>query len=120
MSDVDNILGLVQTESIQIHAEAYDVALDMSFPKGTIHGQFKVYRQANRRHTHRQIDRQIGRQTEDTCTQADRQTNRQTVSYSYQRKKTLSANSNNMEYVGICIFYRMSNSVCWFYKGSAL
>jgi len=34
VSDVDNIVGLVQTESIQVHAEAYDVALDMSFPKG--------------------------------------------------------------------------------------
>lgn len=27
-------MGLVQTENIQITAEAYDVALDMSFPKG--------------------------------------------------------------------------------------
>lgn len=27
-------MGLVQTENIQVHAEAYDVALDMSFPKG--------------------------------------------------------------------------------------
>jgi len=34
VSDVDNILGLLQTEVIQVHAEAYDVALDMSFPKG--------------------------------------------------------------------------------------
>jgi len=34
VSDVDNILGLLQTELIQIHAEAYDVALDMTFPKG--------------------------------------------------------------------------------------
>ncbi|CAD5117498.1 DgyrCDS6267 [Dimorphilus gyrociliatus] len=33
--DVDNIIGLVQTENIQVHAEAYDVALDVSFPKGT-------------------------------------------------------------------------------------
>ena len=32
--DVDNIMGVVLTENIQIHAEAYDVALDMSFPKG--------------------------------------------------------------------------------------
>lgn len=88
MSDVDNILGLVQTESIQIHAEAYDVALDMSFPKGTIHGQFKVYRQANRRHTHRQIDRQIGRQTEDTCTQATgRQANKQADSFLFISEK---------------------------------
>ena len=35
VSDVDNILGLLQTEVIQVHAEAYDVALDMSFPKGS-------------------------------------------------------------------------------------
>ncbi|KAJ8339703.1 hypothetical protein SKAU_G00343360 [Synaphobranchus kaupii] len=34
ISDVDGILGLVQTENIQILAEAYDVALDISFPKG--------------------------------------------------------------------------------------
>ena len=36
VSDVDNILGLLQTEVIAIHAEAYDVALDVSFPKGMI------------------------------------------------------------------------------------
>ncbi|XP_043935458.1 hydrocephalus-inducing protein homolog [Protopterus annectens] len=34
VSDVENILGIVQTENIQIFAEAYDVALDISFPKG--------------------------------------------------------------------------------------
>ncbi|XP_064641495.1 hydrocephalus-inducing protein-like isoform X2 [Lineus longissimus] len=34
VSDVENIMGLVQTENIQVFAEAYDVALDMSFPKG--------------------------------------------------------------------------------------
>jgi len=34
VSDIDNIMGLVQTENIMIYAEAYDVALDMSFPKG--------------------------------------------------------------------------------------
>lgn len=28
-------MGLVQAENIQVHAESYDVALDMSFPKGT-------------------------------------------------------------------------------------
>ncbi|XP_038663072.1 hydrocephalus-inducing protein homolog [Scyliorhinus canicula] len=33
--DADNILGIVQTENILILAEAYDVALDISFPKGT-------------------------------------------------------------------------------------
>ena len=35
MSDVEQIMGLVQAENIQVHAESYDVALDMSFPKGT-------------------------------------------------------------------------------------
>ena len=34
MSDVEQIMGLVQAENIQVHAESYDVALDMSFPKG--------------------------------------------------------------------------------------
>ncbi|XP_077982980.1 hydrocephalus-inducing protein homolog isoform X2 [Glandiceps talaboti] len=34
VSDVDNIIGLLQTENILVQAEAYDVALDMSFPKG--------------------------------------------------------------------------------------
>lgn len=33
--DVDNIMGLVQAENVQVAAEAYDVALDMSFPKGS-------------------------------------------------------------------------------------
>ncbi|KAJ8247378.1 hypothetical protein GJAV_G00245700 [Gymnothorax javanicus] len=32
VSDVDGILGLVQAETIQILAEAYDVAMDISFP----------------------------------------------------------------------------------------
>ncbi|XP_033116735.1 hydrocephalus-inducing protein homolog isoform X2 [Anneissia japonica] len=34
VSDAENIMGLLQTENIQVLAEAYDVALDMSFPKG--------------------------------------------------------------------------------------
>lgn len=34
VSDVEQIMGLVQAENIQVHAESYDVALDMSFPKG--------------------------------------------------------------------------------------
>nr|XP_033799169.1 hydrocephalus-inducing protein homolog isoform X3 [Geotrypetes seraphini] len=34
VSDVQNILGIVQVENIQIVAEAYDIALDISFPKG--------------------------------------------------------------------------------------
>ncbi|XP_067853715.1 hydrocephalus-inducing protein homolog [Heptranchias perlo] len=33
--DAENILGIVQTENILVLAEAYDVALDISFPKGT-------------------------------------------------------------------------------------
>ena len=32
-------MGLVQVENIQVHAESYDVALDMSFPKGTFLGE---------------------------------------------------------------------------------
>lgn len=36
VSDVEQIMGLVQAENIQVHAEAYDVALDMSFPKGIV------------------------------------------------------------------------------------
>ncbi|XP_048371298.1 hydrocephalus-inducing protein homolog [Sphaerodactylus townsendi] len=35
VSDAENILGIVQLETIQIIAEAYDVALDISFPKGS-------------------------------------------------------------------------------------
>ena len=31
---MEQIMGLVQAENIQVHAESYDVALDMSFPKG--------------------------------------------------------------------------------------
>lgn len=34
VSDAENILGIIQIENIQIIAEAYDVALDISFPKG--------------------------------------------------------------------------------------
>ncbi|XP_078257666.1 hydrocephalus-inducing protein homolog [Rhinoraja longicauda] len=33
--DAENILGIVQTENILVLAEAYDVALDISFPKGS-------------------------------------------------------------------------------------
>ncbi|XP_053355859.1 hydrocephalus-inducing protein-like [Clarias gariepinus] len=33
--DVENILGVVHTENINIVAEAYDVALEITFPKGT-------------------------------------------------------------------------------------
>ena len=29
-------MGLVQAENIQVIGEAYDVALDISFPKGTL------------------------------------------------------------------------------------
>ncbi|KAL8194575.1 UNVERIFIED_CONTAM: hypothetical protein K2H54_025175 [Gekko kuhli] len=35
VSDAENVLGIVQIENIHIIAEAYDVALDISFPKGT-------------------------------------------------------------------------------------
>ncbi|XP_029109509.1 hydrocephalus-inducing protein homolog isoform X1 [Scleropages formosus] len=33
--DSENILGIVHTENIQVLAEAYDVAFDITFPKGT-------------------------------------------------------------------------------------
>ncbi|XP_059848459.1 hydrocephalus-inducing protein homolog isoform X2 [Hypanus sabinus] len=33
--DAENIIGIVQTENILVLAEAYDVALDITFPKGT-------------------------------------------------------------------------------------
>uniref|UniRef100_A0A8B9BFH4 HYDIN axonemal central pair apparatus protein n=1 Tax=Anser brachyrhynchus TaxID=132585 RepID=A0A8B9BFH4_9AVES len=35
VSDAENVLGIVQIENIQIHAEAYDVALSITIPKGT-------------------------------------------------------------------------------------
>ncbi|KAK2848119.1 hypothetical protein Q7C36_009801 [Tachysurus vachellii] len=35
VSDVENILGVVHTENINIVAEAYDVALEITLPKGT-------------------------------------------------------------------------------------
>ena len=35
ISDVEQIMGLMQTETVQIVAEAYDVAIDISFPRGT-------------------------------------------------------------------------------------
>ena len=34
ISDVEQIMGLMNTETVQIQAEAYDVALDISFPRG--------------------------------------------------------------------------------------
>ncbi|KAI4885088.1 hypothetical protein NFI96_023140 [Prochilodus magdalenae] len=34
VSDVENVLGIIHTENIQIMAEAYDVALDITFSKG--------------------------------------------------------------------------------------
>lgn len=35
ISDVEQIMGLMHVESVQVVAEAYDVALDISFPRGT-------------------------------------------------------------------------------------
>ena len=32
---MEQIVGLMHVETIQVHAEAYDVALDISFPRGT-------------------------------------------------------------------------------------
>lgn len=35
VSDVEQVMGLMHVETVQISAEAYDVAIDVSFPKGT-------------------------------------------------------------------------------------
>ncbi|XP_056138426.1 hydrocephalus-inducing protein homolog [Lampris incognitus] len=35
VSDVDNIVGIVHTENMQVTCEAYDIALDITFPKGS-------------------------------------------------------------------------------------
>ncbi len=35
ISDVEQIMGLMHVESVTITAEAYDVAIDVSFPRGT-------------------------------------------------------------------------------------
>lgn len=34
--DTDNLIGVVQIENILIFAESYDVALDITFPKGLL------------------------------------------------------------------------------------
>ena len=34
VSDVEQVMGLMHVETVQISAEAYDVAIDISFPKG--------------------------------------------------------------------------------------
>jgi len=36
VSDSENVMGLAHAENISVQAEAYDVALDMSFPKGDV------------------------------------------------------------------------------------
>ena len=36
ISDVEQIMGLMHVEAVQIQAEAYDVALDVSFPRGEL------------------------------------------------------------------------------------
>ena len=36
VSDADTIMGLAHAENISVQAEAYDVALDVSFPKGKL------------------------------------------------------------------------------------
>ena len=50
ISDVDQIMGLVQNENIQVQVEAYDVALDLMFPKGADggldFGGLKVFEEA--------------------------------------------------------------------------
>ena len=40
---MENILGLMNSEPIQIHAEAYDVALDVSFPRGMYVHTYCIY-----------------------------------------------------------------------------
>lgn len=35
---MNHIMGLMVTETVQIQAEAYDVALDVSFPRGKLGG----------------------------------------------------------------------------------
>lgn len=34
--DVDNLVGVVQVENIAVFAESYDIALDITFPKGLL------------------------------------------------------------------------------------
>ena len=34
--DADNLVGVVQIENIMVFAESYDVALDITFPKGLL------------------------------------------------------------------------------------
>ena len=36
ISDVEQNVGLMHVEQVVINAEAYDVALDISFPKGSV------------------------------------------------------------------------------------
>ena len=35
VSDVEQVMGLMHVESVQVVAESYDVAIDVSFPRGT-------------------------------------------------------------------------------------
>lgn len=34
--DADNLIGVVQIENILVFAESYDIALDITFPKGLL------------------------------------------------------------------------------------
>lgn len=34
ISDAEETMGVIRTEAIQVVAEAYDVAVDIAFPKG--------------------------------------------------------------------------------------
>lgn len=45
MSDLQEITGLFTNEAIQVMAEAYDVALDVSFQKGRSRNTYLVQRQ---------------------------------------------------------------------------
>lgn len=41
--DADNLVGVVQIENILIFAESYDIALDITFPKGLLTPSRKGY-----------------------------------------------------------------------------
>lgn len=34
--DIDNLVGVVQVENIMVFAESYDIAMDITFPKGLL------------------------------------------------------------------------------------
>lgn len=52
MSDLQEITGLFTNEAIQVMAEAYDVALDVSFQKGRSRNTYLVQRQKSIKKKH--------------------------------------------------------------------